>query len=100
MASPDRAIAAAMPAATNLRLLVRFFSRPANLLLAAAVLLVLWLVLVPLVALFYTSFTEQTMFGSGGFTPPQLLHAFQGRPYLLPPCHPAVYPTPAAAPTF
>lgn len=79
MASPDRAVAVVLPATAPLRGLIRFFSRPANLLLAAVVVLVLWLVLVPLVALIYTSFTEQTMFGSGGFTLDNVVDAYKGR---------------------
>jgi iron(III) transport system permease protein len=100
VASPDRAIAAAGPAAVNLRLLVRFLSRPANLLLVACVLLVLWLVLVPLVALLYTSFTEQTMFGSGGFTLDNVVDAYKGRHIGLLLWNSVVYATGSAALTF
>ena len=39
--------------------------RPRNLLLIACVLIAGWLVFVPLSALFYTAFTEDTGFGPG-----------------------------------
>ena len=100
MVSTDRAISATRSPAAPLRTLRRFVSRPANLLLAAAVLLVLWLVLVPLVALFYTTFTEQTMFGTGGFTLDNLFDAYKDRHIGLLLWNSVVYAAGSAALTF
>ena len=100
MVSTDRAISATRPPVAPLRALRRFLSRPANLLLAAAVLLVLWLVLVPLVALFYTTFTEETMFGTGGFTLDNLFEAYKDRHIGLLLWNSLVYAAGSAALTF
>lgn len=85
MASPDRAIRATRPTAASLRALGQFLSRPANLLLTAAVVLVLWLVFVPLAALIYTAFAENTALGPGDFTLDNMVEAYQDRhiPLLL-----------------
>ena len=50
----------------------------ANLILVACGLLVAWLVLVPLAALFYVAFTEQTIYGPGGFTLDNFVEAYGG----------------------
>ena len=50
--------------------------RPRNLALIACVLIAGWLVFVPLAALFYTAFTEDTGFGPG----PASLLEFRRRP--------------------
>jgi iron(III) transport system permease protein len=52
--------------------------RPRNLALAACVLLVGWLVFVPLAALLYTAFTEDTGFGPGPFSLQNFAEAYSG----------------------
>ena len=48
----------------------------ANLILLACGLLVAWLVLVPISALFYVAFTEQTIYGPGDFTLANFVEAY------------------------
>ena len=71
--------------AASLRALGQFLARPTNLLLIAAVVHVLGLVFVPLAALLYTAFTENTMLGPGDFTLENLTEAYRDRhiPLLL-----------------
>jgi iron(III) transport system permease protein len=52
--------------------------RPRNLALAACVLIVGWLVFVPLAALFYTAFTEDTGFGPGAASLQNFIEAYSG----------------------
>jgi iron(III) transport system permease protein len=47
-----------------------------NLVLLACTLIVAWLVLVPVAALFYVAFTEQTMYGPGAFTFDNFVEAY------------------------
>jgi len=47
-----------------------------NLVLVACGLLVAWLVLVPVAALFYVAFTEQTIYGPGDFTIDNFVEAY------------------------
>ncbi len=51
-------------------------SRPSNLVLVACVLIAVWLVFVPLAALFYTAFTEDTGFGPGPFSLENFVEAY------------------------
>jgi iron(III) transport system permease protein len=51
----------------------------ANLALVACLIVVAWLVLVPLAALIYVTFTEDTAFGPGAFTLANFVDAYTGR---------------------
>lgn len=53
-------------------------ARPRNLALAACVLIAGWLVFVPLAALFYTAFTEDTGFGPGPLSLSNFVQAYSG----------------------
>ena len=50
--------------------------RPANIVLLICALIAAWLVLVPLAALFYTAFSEDTPFGPGAFTLQNFVDAY------------------------
>jgi iron(III) transport system permease protein len=52
--------------------------KPWNLILVACVALALWIVLVPVSALFYNAFTEDTGFGPGAFSLENFVEAYSG----------------------
>jgi iron(III) transport system permease protein len=66
------------PRAGALRIRSRWAERitVGNLVLVACGLLVAWLVLVPVAALFYVAFTEQTIYGPGDFTIDNFVEAY------------------------
>jgi iron(III) transport system permease protein len=67
----------ALPATTATSRLVALLRLP-NLLLVACVLVVVWLVFVPLSALIYNAFTEDTGFGPGAFSLENFVEAYSG----------------------
>lgn len=53
--------------------------RPANIMLVVCVVVAAWLVIVPLSALIYTAFSEDVLFGAGGFTLDNFVEAYTDR---------------------
>ena len=62
----------------------RLLLRPTTLALLACIVVVAWFVLIPLLALFYTAFAEDTPYGPGAFTLQNFVEAYASRHiYLL-----------------
>lgn len=73
---------------------------PANIALVVCALIAGWLVLVPLAALFYTAFAEDTPFGPGGFTLQNFVDAYRSYQILGVLWATLVFATGTAAVTF